>query len=413
MSARRIFEHFFLMLGLFFVCGEPFRFIHTLMGSSVDGYYNDPLRKVVWLTVYAAAAVPFFLHFRQIAWLWSRNLSLLFLTGLIVLSVAWAPEPLMCATYVLSYLGTMVVASYFALRYSARDMVLLVADTFGFVALASLLVSLVWPSYGLMEGTHEGAWRGIFGHKNNMGCAMVVGMFLSIEAARVTVGLRRRIFGAQAALCAVLVAFSNSATAYFVTGFLAVLWPATRALLNGKVHRYRFWQLATLYAVCACVLLAILPDLIELSFSLVGRRSDLTDRLPLWQGALSAIADHPWLGYGYNVFWEADKGLAFSYIGPYLNWDSPHAHNGFIELALNLGLVGVAVLLANLVIAAKRVWWQAAASPEMPRDIGLLILLLLIMMNLTEVSLVQANSIIWLLYVWFMLRSAYVRYQVE
>ena len=53
---------------------------------------------------------------------------------------------------------------------------------------------------------------------------------------------------------------------------------------------------------------------------------------------MDAILKHPWLGYGYQAFWRGVDGPS---VDVHLSgWIPPHAHNGFLDLALDLGIAG-------------------------------------------------------------------------
>ncbi|MEN9315997.1 MAG: hypothetical protein RIS35_2390 [Pseudomonadota bacterium] len=74
----------------------------------------------------------------------------------------------------------------------------------------------------------------------------------------------------------------------------------------------------------------------------------LEDRIEPALDALAIVRDHPWLGTGGGTFY-----LVYMAYQP--NWEGyyNHAHNDFLEIAADTGLVGLALLLA---IAAHAFW---------------------------------------------------------
>jgi O-antigen ligase len=76
----------------------------------------------------------------------------------------------------------------------------------------------------------------------------------------------------------------------------------------------------------------------------VGRDPDLTGRTHIWSIVLST-GTNPLVGTGYESFW----------LGPRLEWvweqagTINEAHNGFLEVYLNLGLIGVFLLVGFLI----------------------------------------------------------------
>ncbi len=78
--------------------------------------------------------------------------------------------------------------------------------------------------------------------------------------------------------------------------------------------------------------------------SLVGKDATLTGRVDLWALVLPYGDRRPLLGYGYGAFWIADNPMTQEIWRILNSYQPPHAHNGWIETYLELGLVGCAVV---------------------------------------------------------------------
>jgi len=94
----------------------------------------------------------------------------------------------------------------------------------------------------------------------------------------------------------------------------------------------------------------------------MGRDPTLTGRTGIW-GAVISVSGNPLLGTGYESFWLGDrlqKIWAMTMDG--LN----EAHNGYLEIYLNLGWVGV-TLLAFLIVTGYR---NAVAAFRYDPDAG-------------------------------------------
>ena len=79
---------------------------------------------------------------------------------------------------------------------------------------------------------------------------------------------------------------------------------------------------------------------------LMGRTEEigtLTGRLPLWTELRNDIAARPLAGYGYGAFWSPPTLYR---VAQNQGWQIPHAHSGYFETTLNLGLIGLALVLA-------------------------------------------------------------------
>ncbi len=69
--------------------------------------------------------------------------------------------------------------------------------------------------------------------------------------------------------------------------------------------------------------------------------SSLNDRTRIWSASLEAIAKRPLIGYGYSV---GARGAIRDH-WKYAHWIPPHAHNEFIEIALDGGIIALGMLL--------------------------------------------------------------------
>jgi len=81
----------------------------------------------------------------------------------------------------------------------------------------------------------------------------------------------------------------------------------------------------------------------------VGRNPTLTSRTTIWSLLLS-MHTNPLVGVGYDSFW---LGPRLEFIWPRLGAIG-EAHNGFLELYLNLGIVGLFLLIAFFVSSYRK-----------------------------------------------------------
>src|SRR5262249_49646648 len=107
-------------------------------------------------------------------------------------------------------------------------------------------------------------------------------------------------------------------------------------------------------AICGCLLLAVGFG-VEMKAAVagaVGRDPTLTDRTKIWAFLLS-MKTNPLLGTGYESFW----------LGPRLQWFWQHAgfgfineaHNGCLEVYLNLGIIGLSFLGLFLIASYRTI----------------------------------------------------------
>jgi O-antigen ligase len=104
-----------------------------------------------------------------------------------------------------------------------------------------------------------------------------------------------------------------------------------------------------------------LADLLLLARS--ENAGSLSGRLPLWTELVTRyLTARPVLGYGYGGFWNPQHLWALATV---LDWDVPDAHSVYLETALNVGLVGTALLVSVVVLGLRRaaVLYRATDDP--------------------------------------------------
>jgi O-antigen ligase len=91
-------------------------------------------------------------------------------------------------------------------------------------------------------------------------------------------------------------------------------------------------------------------------FDLIGKDSSLTGRTFIWEGVWQIIAGRPLLGHGYSAFW-LENSRNVRALAELVAWDVPNAHSGYLEVLLQLGWVGMALVslmgVATLALALR------------------------------------------------------------
>ena len=71
----------------------------------------------------------------------------------------------------------------------------------------------------------------------------------------------------------------------------------------------------------------------------LGKDPSLTGRTDIWDALMREVAERPWTGFGYQAFWGKDSVPA-AFIRAETQWPVPSAHNGWIDLLIQLGWPG-------------------------------------------------------------------------
>jgi exopolysaccharide production protein ExoQ len=130
---------------------------------------------------------------------------------------------------------------------------------------------------------------------------------------------------------------------------------------------------------------------------MVGKDPHLSKRTDLWELSLAAVRRNPALGYGFVAFWNEESQPA-ARIREELSWEVPHAHNGYIEVALGLGMVGLVLCAIVYAGLSKRAFMFFMGGNESYRRWPLSFLATTILYQFTESTILNGNNINFLLF---------------
>lgn len=215
--------------------------------------------------------------------------------------------------------------------------------------LLSLLGVVAVPRLAIHQGSDAleqqlaGAWRGHFGHKNVAAAAMVFSVFVGMFFMRT----RSFWWGALIVGCATVFLLNSGGktAAAMLPAILVASW------LFERIGPLRVVFLVSCLALMNYVLMsaAVSRDMQDLLISF-GIDPTFTDRASIWQLALAAVAERPWLGYGFQSFWQMD-GLVYGE-GADTSWavTAANAHNGYLDQAINGGFPLLILMIVWLVL---------------------------------------------------------------
>jgi exopolysaccharide production protein ExoQ len=145
------------------------------------------------------------------------------------------------------------------------------------------------------------------------------------------------------------------------------------------------------------VLSSLAGNLINrISYLLYGNYT-LTGRTVIWDFVQSEIARRPFLGWGYQSFWLV--GLDSPSIVEAPGWvkNMPSSHNGYLDTIVDTGYVGLAVLVAFIVMtlhAIKRVADRDLAHAWLLLSLALFVILV----NFLESTWMHGQDMLWLMF---------------
>jgi exopolysaccharide production protein ExoQ len=224
------------------------------------------------------------------------------------------------------------------------------------VAAAGLITLLVAHDDAVQAATYEYPvrYRGLGQNPNTMSLLLALGVPLALSFAIEARTIRRRFAAAATSLLfvgSIVAADSRGAMLGALAGSLAV------AAVGGGTRRARLTIAAVVVSVFALGLgVTAIPKAKEPPSVSVARevaptkRTILTSsgRLAAWRGAIRQVEDRPLAGYGFGT-------EARVFVNRYAGFDSQLPENSYIGISLQLGLVGLVLVLAVALAPLARV----------------------------------------------------------
>lgn len=216
---------------------------------------------------------------------------------------------------------------------------------------------LYWSRDLFFEG---GKIQGIVGNSSLLGFIALVSLIVfAIQLAAKSVN---RFWGSFWFLVAIAaVACTRSATIYIA--IVVILAVVAMVLLlrrtRGAAHGAVYLVAAGLVAGAAVVVSTMSTQLL----ALLGKSSDLTGRLDIWQTVADLASERAVAGWGWISFWipwvPPFDDLVFASGVRQL-----HAHNAWLDVWLQLGTIGVVVFAALVLSTLVRSWQFAVDRPN-------------------------------------------------
>ncbi len=256
--------------------------------------------------------------------------------GWIAISTFWSVSPGQTGRRVVSLVLTTLFAVFLVIRFPLREIMAMTSAAFGLGTILSYFFVFAIPSAGVAGS----GWIGIFDNKNSLGRHEVLATVIALVASSSNRRWRVPLF-LQAVLSMGLVAGAGSSTA--IVGLLAILG-------NYTVFRL-FRSRDTLFGAVAISLTATGAASVLLAYGnldrltgLFGKDVSLTGRTDLWESVWRAIGERPWLGHGYDAYWNGFFSPAHE-IWVEFHWLPPHSHNAILDYLLVIGIPGAGLFL--------------------------------------------------------------------
>lgn len=352
---------------------------------------ETPILRLVWLPVYAVIAGLIFYRLPSMIRAWPVWLML----GALVLhafaSKWWSIDPEVTQRRVIALAISSAFAIYLGVAFRGAHLPRLLMLCGLSMAAGSFVMVLANPTIGIHQAENAGLWRGLWYEKNQMGLVMSAGAVAA--AACLASGDPRRLLPSitfVATTLLVLATQSKTSLLCLIIGCGAIggLWAMHRG--GAAFSIVALWFGVVLTAIAGYVFITD-PATVLIA---LGKDPSLTGRTDIWAALMRDVAERPWTGFGYSAYWGVDS-IPAEFIRLETQWPVPSAHNGWIDLLIQLGWPGAILTGGVVLLAAVTTLLRIPGAGAREGYWGVGYLLVFLLLSLSESVLLSHANLPW------------------
>ncbi|HEY9626079.1 MAG TPA: O-antigen ligase family protein [Coleofasciculaceae cyanobacterium] len=316
-----------------------------------------------------------------------KDICLGFFIILILFSGSWSTIPETTFRSSIALVVTSILAAHIGRSYSWKSLSVFIRFSNAFVIFVGALYSIFIPAIG----TDEKGWKGALVHPNILGafiCFTIGLWFLDIIE-----NPQDRKISVPALIGLFLVLLLTNSTGSLLNTIILITLTLIIFFFKKLPFRQAFTGFILFMAVSLVVSLWTAENL-DAIFGSFGKDTSLTGRTEFWGELVGLVLNKPFVGFGHRGFWLDKNGPAI-FIKTAVGFIPDNAHNGFLEIALDLGLLGLASFVLSLIRSICLAFSFAVKSISLDAAIPVLFMVFLIISNISETNILSVN------YVWF------------
>lgn len=264
-----------------------------------------------------------------------------------------------------------------------------------------ILISLFFIGFIPTIGRHQdiyyyGDWRGFFGHKNALGYIMIFATLIFIF--NLFRENRYKIFNFLLLITSLTILYSTNSKSSMV--LLIVIFLAIILIVFVKKGFEINKNLAVAFS-CFLLIILIFSMLIMINninfilIDLLGRDLSLSGRLTIYNLTIEFLSKNFLFGYGFMQFWSNENNVIF--FENIIGFPITSSHSGFLDLFLDLGIVGLIVFILHLSVS---IWLVIKYfNPLKASDLfAVVIVISIFLFNFLDSRLFNTSGIFFIMY---------------
>ncbi|MBT8390653.1 MAG: O-antigen ligase family protein [Ignavibacteria bacterium] len=233
-----------------------------------------------------------------------------------------------------------------------------------------------------------GTWRGLSDHKNGLArygfYCFIISLFFYGGQNKLSTKITNY---AISFVSVIIVLMSGSSTGIVMIGLIIIIslmFSIEEIFKSLRIGR-TLMILVFLSIISLYIVINILaPHLIDRIPLMLGKDPTLSLRTEIWDYVWMEIEKKIFLGYGFGTYWIMGSTVINQFAAIFGGFMINQAHNGYLEIMLQLGLVGITLFAIIVILLIFRIF-------KLESNLSLLVIISVLILDYTEATLFKSG----------------------
>ncbi|MFZ2322549.1 MAG: O-antigen ligase family protein [Ignavibacteriaceae bacterium] len=347
-----------------------------------DMVMSNPVNQVVFSTIFVLSFFSVLPHYKKFLYWLNREKFIVFFLLWCGITILWAIDPVVAFKRYFQYLTTSIVFISVLINFKDEKIILktltIILSIYLFVTLIVVLTipQATDPSFN--------TWRGLHSTKNNLGQTAGLSIIFFFTMLLRESELIKKITLSFFLFIAVILLFGSFSMTnillIMIFFILFIVFKSNKLFEPLGIKNKTAYLIISFALIILLVVLALGSDLYSKFFEFIGKDPTLTGRTEIWSLVL-ASSTNLITGVGFQSFWipeHLSKIILFQY------WIPTQSHNGYVDIILETGFVGLFLFLFVIYSFVKKLKIKG-------NKIWVLIVIYTLLLNFSESTLIRPH----------------------